>query len=181
MPLYSEDSNNIVLYLAYMLRFLRPPPDATIPFLVLISFLIWFSISRLFVYTFPGVHLTLGNIHIHHYTYGIILLSVLSFVFLAYPMSHHSRLRLAIPLGIALAFAYDEYAMWLTLGGPYFGRRTYDAIVFIALVLLNLTYLPHFWARWGRRLEKLLNILFLGFPRLIYRTIRRLFIKHPHH
>lgn len=156
-----------------MFKRLRPPPDATIPFLVLISFLVWFSVSRLFVYIFPQTQIMVDGIHVHHFAFGVIALSALAFIFLAYPMSHRARLRLTIPLGVALAFAYDEYAIWFTFGGSYYDRHSYDAVLVIVLILLNLTYFPHFWARWGHRLEKLGNILFLGLPRLIYKTIRR--------
>jgi hypothetical protein len=155
-----------------MFRYLRPSKDATIPFLVMISFLIWFSLSRLFVYLFPHIFLTIEGLHIHHYTYGIILLSIFAFVFLAYPLSDAARIRFSIPLGIALAFAYDEYAMWLTLGGSYYNRDTYDAVVVITLILINLSYFPTFWSRWGHRLAKLLDILFLRPPRHLIRKIK---------
>lgn len=155
-----------------MFRFLRPPPDATIPFLVLVSFLIWFIFWRVYLYFIPPIFFTLNDAHIHHFAYGIILLSILAFVFLVYPMSHRARIRLAIPLGIALSLAYDEFAMWLLLEDAYTNRLNYDAIIIISLILLNTIYFPHFWARWGHRLNKLLNIIFLGIPIYIYKRIR---------
>ncbi|MBU0578897.1 hypothetical protein KKE34_00555 [Patescibacteria group bacterium] len=149
------------------IEFLRPPSKSTIPFLTLFSFLLWFVIGRIFTYYFPSFYLTVDDNHVHHFAYGIIMLSILSYTFLACPLSRSSRLRGAILLGIALAWAYDEFAMWLTLENIYYDRRNYDAILTISLILLNLIYLPSFWAKWGKRLGKLINILLLGLPKKI--------------
>ncbi len=151
-----------------MLQFLRPPSQSTIPFLTLFSFLCWFVISRVFVHFFPGFYLTINDDHVHHFAYGIIMLSILAYVFLAYPLSRPSRLRGAILLGVALSWAYDEFAMWITLEDIYYDRRSYDAILIIVLIFLNLIYLPSFWAKWGKRLGKLVNILLLGLPKKFF-------------
>ena len=95
------------------------------------------------------------------------MLSILAFIFLAYPLSRPLRLRASVLLGIALAWAYDEFAMWLLLQNLYHDSRNYDAILIITLILLNLTLFPSFWARWSKRLGKLLNILLLGLPKKI--------------
>jgi hypothetical protein len=156
-----------------MFKRLRPPPDHTIPFLVLVAFLVWILISRTFIYFFPTTFVTIDGSHIHHFSWGVIALSIFAFILLIYPFGHRARLRLAIPLGVALALVYDEYAIWFLFGGSYRDRHNYDAILLVALVLLNITYLPGFWSRWGRRLEKLLNIIFLGLPRLIYHKFKQ--------
>jgi hypothetical protein len=70
-------------------------------------------------------------------------------------------------LGIALALAYDEFALWLLQGDFYHLRLNYDAIVIISLLIINTMYFQSFWLRWGKRLTRLLNILFLGLPRLL--------------
>ncbi len=151
---------------------LRPPPDKTVQFLILVSFLIWFIIWRLYLLFIPPLFFTVWGNHIHHYSYGIILLSILSFIFLAYPPSYKWRLRFSVLLGVALAFAYDEFAMWLLQGDYYHYRLNYDAIVIIALLILNTIYFQNFWLRWGRRLTHLLNIIFLGVPRLLRRSFQ---------
>ena len=151
-----------------MFQFLRPPSKSTIPFLTLFSFLLWFTLGRAFTWLFPNFYLTINDRHIHHYAYGIIMLSILAYIFLAYPLSRPTRLRGAVLLGIALGWAYDEFAMWITLEDIYYDRRNYDAIVIIALILLNLSYLPSFWAKWGKRLGRLFNILLLGLPKKFF-------------
>jgi hypothetical protein len=156
-----------------MFRRLRPPPGSTITFLVLISFLGWFIAARLFTYFLPETVITVRGVHVHHFAYGIIMLSLLSFVSIAYPLSKTARMRLAPLLGIALASAYDEFAMWLLLDDLLHDRRNYDAIVVIALVMLNAIYFPGFWSRWGHRLWKLLNILLLGLPSRIAKRLTR--------
>jgi len=151
-----------------MFQFLHPPSESTIPFLTLSSFLCWFAIGRIFTHFFPNFYLTIGDNHIHHFAYGIIMLSILSYTFLAYQLSRSSRLRCAILLGIALSWAYDEFIMWLTLKNIYYDHRSYDAILTISLVFLNLIYFPGFWTKWGKRFGKLINILLLGLPKKFF-------------
>lgn len=148
-----------------MLQFLRPPSKSTIPFLTLSAFLFWFVADRVFTHYLPSFYLSVNGNHVHHFAYGIVMLSILGYVFIAYPLSRAMRLRGAILLGIALGWAYDEFAMWLTLEDVYYNRSNYDAILIITLILLNLIYLPGFWAKWGRRLGKLVNIILFGLPK----------------
>ena len=142
-----------------MFRKLTGGEDHTIQFLTLASFLVWFILSRLWVTYLPDTIIVIKGTHIHHYAYGVIMLSILSFVSLAYPLSRAWRLRLAIPLGIALASAYDEFAIWLYLTDLYHDRKSLDAILVIALILVNVTYFPGFGLRWCKRLKKLGTIL----------------------
>lgn len=155
-----------------MFQKLRPPPGSTIPFLVLISFLLWFVIARIFTFLFPQTLIVVGSVHVHHFAYGIIMLSILAFIFLAYPLNHTARLRFAPLLGIALASAYDEFAMWLLLDNIFHDRRNFDAIVVVTLILLNAIYFPAFWTRWGTRLWHLINILLLGLPKKITKSLK---------
>lgn len=150
-----------------MFKLLKPQPHSTIPFLTLFSFLLWFVTARVFTHYFPNTFISFNDAHIHHYAYGIIMLSILAFSFLAYPPTRSGRLRGAVLLGISLAWAYDEFAMWIDLEDIYFDRRNYDAILTISLILLNAIYFPGFWSRWGKRLGKLINIIFLGIPNKI--------------
>lgn len=151
-----------------MFKSLRPPSQSTIPFLTLSAFLFWFVIARIFVYCFPNFYLTVGDNHVHHFAYGIVMLSILAYIFLAYPLSRSSRLRGAILLGIALGWAYDEFAMWISLEDIYYDRSSYDAILIITLIFLNLIYFPGFWAKWGKRLGKLIDLVLFGLPKKFF-------------
>ena len=147
-----------------ILHRLKPHPDKSIPFIIFVSFLGSFLISRLITTYFPGFFIPIRGEHVHHFAYGIILLSLIGFIGVAYPLSHQGRLRLSVLYGLSLGLAFDEFAMWLFLDDIYKARVTYDAILTIALIMLNFIYFSDFWKKWGHRLGKLLKILLLNLP-----------------
>jgi hypothetical protein len=166
-----------------MLGKLKPKDNATIPFLVFISFLLWFLLTRLWTTFLPDTIILIRNVHVHHFAYGIIMLSILSFIFLAFDLPRLWHIRFAPLLGIALASAYDEFAMWLLLENTYGDRRSIDSIIVITLILLNSIYFQKFWKKWGLHLGKLFSIIIFGTPRFTYKTFRKIvrelpFFKH---
>lgn len=153
---------------------LRPNHDKTIPFLIFISFLVTFVLSRTITYLFPNLFfITRGGTHVHHLSYGIILLSLVGLISLSTNLSHKNKLRLSVVYGIALGLAFDEFAMWLELDNIYHDRRNYDAIMTISLIFLNIIYFDNFWRRWGYRLGKLLRII-IGTPKTVYHALKNL-------
>jgi hypothetical protein len=52
--------------------------------------------------------------------------------------------RAASVYGVALALTFDEFGMWLHLGGSYWQRASVDAVVVVGAVLLLLAYIPSF-------------------------------------
>jgi glucan phosphoethanolaminetransferase (alkaline phosphatase superfamily) len=149
----------------------RPKKDKIIPFLILVSFLLTFILSRCIVIFFPTLFLQVRGVHIHHFSYGILMLSMLGLVSLTTELSYSNRLRLSIPYGIALGLAYDEFAMWLRLDDVYYDRRSYDAILIIVLVLLNITYLSSFWRRWSYHLKRLFIVIVVTGPRDVMKLL----------
>jgi len=136
---------------------LRPKTGKEIPFIILICFLATFIVSRLVVFYFPAsnFYLKVSGIHVHHLSYGIGLLSIVGFLSLIQERSEKTRLRLSVMYGVALGLAFDEFAMWIQLEDIYRDRSTYDAIIVITLLLLNIVYFEAFWKKWGHRLNKL--------------------------
>jgi hypothetical protein len=51
--------------------------------------------------------------------------------------------------GVGLALTFDEFGMWIHLGGPYWQRASYDAVVVVASVLALLAVAPPL-RRFGR-------------------------------
>jgi len=141
-------------------RHIKPKIGKEIPFLILISFLSTFATSRLITSVVPDIFLKVRGVHVHHFSYGIILLSVLGYFLLTQPRSPNARLKLSIIYGIALGLAFDEFAMWIQLEDTYYDRTTYDAIIFISLTLLNIVYFEDFWKKWGSKLGKLFKKIF---------------------
>lgn len=141
------------------LKLIKPKNGKEIPFLILISFLTTFVASRSVIYLAPDLFLTVRQVHIHHFAYGIILLSITNLLLLTQQRTHKFRLRLSIIYGISLGLAFDEFAMWIQLDNIYQDRSTYDVIIFISLVLLNIIYFDGFWRKWGHRLGTFLHLI----------------------
>lgn len=141
-------------------RLLKPKTGKEVPFLIMLSFLGTFSLSRLVTFTFPDLFVKVRGIHVHHFSYGIFLLAVVGYFLLTQPRSPKFRLRLSLIYGFALGLAMDEFAMWIQLEDTYYNRTSFDAILVISLILLNIIYFEDFWKKWGYRLGKLTKRIF---------------------
>ncbi len=115
-------------------------------FWVLVTFLPTFLIARLVVYNLPDLFLEFRGVHVHHLTYGIILLAAAGFLALNVKSERQKKWCAAL-YGIGLALAFDEFGMWLHLEDNYWVRYSYDAIIMIAAILINVVYLSFFWRR----------------------------------
>lgn len=138
---------------------LKPKNGKEIPFLILVSFLSTFIVSRTFVYFAPQLFLTIRDVHIHHFAYGIILLAVTCYFLLTGERDEKTRLRFSIIYGIALGMAVDEFVMWTELEQIYWDRTNIDAIIIVTLFLLNIVYFGPFWHKWGTRLGRFLRLI----------------------
>jgi hypothetical protein len=134
-------------------RFLKPKGGKEIPFLVMVSFLSTFAISRAFLYIFPNFFLQVKTVHVHHFAYGIFLLAIIGYILLTQPRSPSTRLKISVFYGIALGMAFDEFAMWIQLEDSYWDRTNFDAVVTLSLLLANIVYFDDFWRKWGYRLK----------------------------
>ena len=115
--------------------------------LVLTSFILTFALSRIIVFfimsrDIPDLYFHLGGTHIHHLNYGIFILSIVGAVLLFEPPSGKWLGFVAIAYGIGLALTFDEFGMWLHLGGGYWQRASFDAVTIIASILLLLAFTP---------------------------------------
>lgn len=124
--------------LQYAYRQLITHPSRQVPFWILAAFLPTFLISRLIVDTLPGLHLSVRGTHVHHLTYGIIVLAISGFISLAMPKV--PRRVLAVVYGIGLALAFDEFGMWLHLTSNYNLDTSEDAMVVILVFLVLAVY-----------------------------------------
>jgi hypothetical protein len=122
---------------------------------VLTSFTVTFVCTRILVLLImsrevPDLYLHVGGTHIHHLNYGIFLLSAAGAVLLFAQPSGRWRDIVAAAYGIGLALTFDEFGMWLHLGGSYWQRASFDAITAIGGVLLLAAFTPPI-RRWSRR------------------------------
>jgi len=123
------------------------------------TFLLTFIASRLLVILImtrriPDLFLHLGGTHVHHLNYGIFLLSAVGglLVFSARP-SDRMRQLCALLYGFGMALTFDEFGMWLHLGGSYWQRASFDAVIVLLSLFGVIAFAPslarmrtHHWA-----------------------------------
>lgn len=127
-----------------------PPPEPhtrRLARLVLFTFVLTFIIARVIVllimsHTMPDLYLHLGGTHVHHLNYGIFLLCGVGAWLLFAPPQGRRRSLCAIVYAIGLALTFDEFGMWLHLGGSYWQRASFDAVIVVAAVLGLLAFVP---------------------------------------
>jgi hypothetical protein len=119
-------------------------------FWILTAFIPTFAIARLLVHARPALFLQVGGLHIHHFTYGFILLALSGYIAVVRP--HRAPPWLAFTFGIGLALALDESGMWLHLTNQYYDETSVDITIIGLAVLINLVYFRKFWFRLLRSL-----------------------------
>jgi hypothetical protein len=136
----------------------------------LLAFIVTFILARALVLLImsrriPNLYLFLHDTHVHHLNYGIFLLAAVGAYLLFRAPSGESARRAALVYGCAMALTFDEFGMWLHLGGSYWQRASLDATVVIAALLALVAY-----ARSIRRFEAhhLRASLLLGVALLIF-------------
>jgi hypothetical protein len=91
----------------------------------------------------PDLFVHVGGTHVHHLNYGIFLLSGVGAFLLFVCPTTKSENAAAIIYGIGLALTFDEFGMWLHLGGPYWQRASFDAVIVIAALLGLFAFAPN--------------------------------------
>lgn len=123
--------------------------------LVLLAFLVTFAAARILVILImsrrvPGLYLHLGGTHVHHLNYGIFMLAGVG-GYLLFARAEKIALQFAALLyGTGLALTFDEFGMWIHLGGSYWQRASYDAVCMVAAILGLIAFAPPL-AKWRSR------------------------------
>jgi hypothetical protein len=106
----------------------------------LFGFILTFIAARTVVllimsHRMPNLYFFLRGTHVHHLNYGIFLLAGVG-AYLLFSIRGTRELRFAaLAYGVAMALTFDEFGMWLHLGGSYWQRASVDAIILVAAVL----------------------------------------------
>jgi hypothetical protein len=90
----------------------------------------------------PDLFLHMGGTHVHHLNYGIFLLCTVAGVMLFFQLSDRERWWCAVAYGFSLALTFDEFGMWLHLGGGYWQRASYDGVIVVASLFGMLAFFP---------------------------------------
>lgn len=93
----------------------------------------------------PFRNIVIGNVHIHHLVWGVLLLLCVGYLWLAQvglgvgESSRRASTLTALLYGVAAALTLDEFALWLNLEDVYWtrkGRQSVDATVLFGSLLL---------------------------------------------
>jgi hypothetical protein len=125
----------------------------------LFGFALTFIVSRGVVFLImsqriPNLFLFLQGTHVHHLNYGIFLLAVVGgYALFCRPNGRRAEIA-AIAYGLAMGLTFDEFGMWLHLGGSYWQRASVDAVIVVAALIGLVAFAPslkrleshHVWA-----------------------------------
>jgi hypothetical protein len=141
----------------------------------LFSFLVTFILARVFVFLImsremPNLYFFVRGTHVHHLNYGIFLLAaVCGYSVFRRPVGRPAEIT-ALMYGVAMGLTFDEFGMWLHLGGSYWQRASVDAVIIVAALFGLVAF-----ARSLRRFEKrhvwaflILMVMLVGFGIVIY-------------
>ena len=123
-------------------KILKRSFDYTLYFLAL-SFAITISLVRILVWMieeqhFPSeLYLFIGHTHIHHYTYGFLIISLAAIITsVSREITQVTRNFLAIIFGVGLALVIDEFGMWVAFNQDYWNLTSRAAILLTLFILV---------------------------------------------
>jgi hypothetical protein len=141
----------------------------------LFSFVLTFLLARAIVFAImaqliPNLYFFLQGTHVHHLNYGIfVLAAVCGYSVFCLPVGRAADFT-ALAYGFAMALTFDEFGMWLHLGGSYWQRASVDAVIVIAGVLALVAFarsLERFESRHFRAFI-VLALALVGFGIVLY-------------
>jgi hypothetical protein len=78
-----------------------------------VAFLLTVGIARLLSYLWPPLfHVRLSGVHIHHYVFGIFILTIAGFLALVFK-GPRATLGIALLYGLGVGLTYDEFGFWI--------------------------------------------------------------------
>ena len=134
-----------------------------------------FILARMFVFLImakemPNLYFFMRGTHVHHLNYGIFLMSaVCGYSVFRRPTGRAAEVT-ALLYGVAMGLTFDEFGMWLHLGGSYWQRASVDAVIVVAAVFGLVAFARsikkfetrHLWAFTA------LTLVLLGFGATLY-------------
>lgn len=141
----------------------------------LFGFLVTFILARIFVFLImaremPNLYFFVRGTHVHHLNYGIFLLSIVAgYSVFRRPVGRAAAVT-ALVYGVAMGLTFDEFGMWLHLGGSYWQRASVDAVIVVSALFALVAYAcslrrferHHFWA------FIILMLMLAGFAAVVY-------------
>jgi len=113
----------------------------------LFGFIMTFVLARVCVLlimskAMPNLYFFMGSTHVHHLNYGIFLLAaVCGYSVFRRPAGRAAQIT-ALLYGVAMGLTFDEFGMWLHLGGSYWQRASVDAVIVLAALFAMIAFAP---------------------------------------
>lgn len=147
----------------------------------LLAFLLTFVAARVVVFMImsrriPNLYFFLSGTHVHHLNYGIFLLAgVAGFLLFNQPTGTFLRIA-AFAYGVAMALTFDEFGMWLHLGGSYWQRASVDATIVVAALFALIAFARSIRTFESRHLKAFLAaaVAVIAFGAVVYDTAMHL-------
>ena len=141
----------------------------------LFGFIVTFVLARVFVFLImademPNLYFFMHGTHVHHLNYGIFLLAaVCGYSVFRRPIGRAAEVT-ALLYGVAMGLTFDEFGMWLHLGGSYWQRASVDAVIVVSALFGLISFARslkhfekrHFWA------TIILLVMLAGFAIALY-------------
>jgi len=141
----------------------------------LFGFILTFVLARVYVFLImagemPNMYFFLHGTHVHHLNYGIFLLAAVGgYSVFRRPIGRAAEIT-ALLYGVAMGLTFDEFGMWLHLGGSYWQRASVDAVIVVAALFGLIAFARslkrfekrHFWA------STVLLLVLAGFAIVLY-------------
>lgn len=124
-----------------------PPDRRELGRIVLFVFFATYLLTRLAIafdmlHHGPKIYLSDDHTHVHHFVYGICLLSIVGgYLIFGQPSAFKKRVA-AFFYAIGLVLAFDEFGMWLKLKDLYWERDSYEVISIITGALAFIAFFP---------------------------------------
>src|SRR5271167_3178710 len=91
----------------------------------------------------PNFYFFVRGTHVHHLNYGIFLMSVVcGYSVFRRPTGRAAEIT-ALLYGVAMGLTFDEFGMWLHLGGSYWQRASVDAVIVVAALFAMVAFAPN--------------------------------------
>jgi hypothetical protein len=154
------------------------PPLRRLARIVFTTFLLTFITSRVVVIlimarVMPDFFLHMGQTHVHHLNYGIFMLSTVAGLLLFLQVGPRERLWCAVAYGFSMALTFDEFGMWLHLGGGYWQRASFDGVIVVLSLFGMIAFAPplakmrtHHWITGAAMI-----LLTAGFYVMLFRSL----------
>ncbi len=114
-------------------------------FIITVSFLTAFTISRAIVVAAgeskPSLELWVGNYHVHHFFFGLLLLSISGWISLVESQKRYKKIS-AMLYGGGLGLLIDEIGLLLTWGN-YWATQSYIFSIIVIFIFLSIILYEH--------------------------------------